>query len=211
MKHVIITLFILISTNASATHWLEYFVYVEVEYYQGPWSGYTLLEESNSDYRYLSPVAFEGLFGSDKTDLARAFLSKLSEQKPKRYRWEYDVSYENEIVTIKPLGKIENWQTVKNEITATMALNSFPTVKFEFEDSTVISTLDDLTLPYMDLRDVRSFPKRKSDTIKKRNTVWLKPVQTVTESKPTRFYFWLILSVVLNVLLIVLLIRGKRN
>ena len=44
MKNIIFTIFTLLALNSNATHWGQYFIYIEVDYVQGPWMGVEILK-----------------------------------------------------------------------------------------------------------------------------------------------------------------------
>jgi len=64
MKRILALLFCLvISQCAFATEWFWYYVYVQTEYPQGPWTRTDILGKYDS-YEYLHPLQFNGLFGT---------------------------------------------------------------------------------------------------------------------------------------------------
>jgi hypothetical protein len=208
VKAFLIIPVLMLSMEAGATHWLTYYVYLETEYLQGPWNRAGLL--SKSGYRYLSPKQFEDLFGTESCDLAEKMLSRLSEENPDDYNWEYMLSCQADTVILEPLGEVQNRITVINEVTATMVLNSFKAVCFRFGDHTVTCSLKDLTLPYLDLvAPVNTAQKDERGTCDSgaEDTA----AQEVNDpARGNRWLTWLILSLVLNLALSVYLIIKSR-
>ncbi|MFT5253353.1 MAG: hypothetical protein ACI87N_002386 [Flavobacteriales bacterium] len=202
-----------ICLSANATQWLTYYVYFETEYIQGTWTRADIL--AKSDYKYLAPEAFEDLLGSEDGDLINKLFSRLKEKKPNTYNWRYDLTIQNDTVILTPKGKIEQWATVKNEITATLILNNFKAVTFDFEDTHKTLTITDLTLPYFDLIETKNKDIKIVEPITTDKTVAEKLTETTqTKEVPAKednsLTILLIISVILNLGLIGLLIF-KRN
>ena len=217
MKITLTILSLIISLNANATHWLTYYVYFETEYIQGTWTRTDILEKS--EYKYLAPEAFEDLFGSEDKDLINKLISRLKEKKPNTYNWNYDLTIQNDTVILTPKRKIEQLETVKNEITATLILNNFNAVTFDFEDTQETLTLADLTLPYFDLietekKDIKEVEMAEAMTTDK--TEAEKLIETrQTKEMPAKddnsLTILLIISSILNLGLIGLLIFKRRK
>ena len=149
MKIFLFLFSILLCQNASATHWLTYFVYVETQYTQGTWSRTNLLAQS--DYTYLSPQIQEDLFGSLKEDLVNKMLFRLKENNPEAYNWNYVLSFQGDTVILATENRINAFETVKNEITATLTLNNFKAVTFTTENYNQTFEIGDVSLPFFDL------------------------------------------------------------
>ncbi|HET8964024.1 MAG TPA: hypothetical protein VFM99_09015, partial [Chitinophagales bacterium] len=111
-------LVLIVSINANATHTLTYYVYYESEYVQGPWSRADDL--INSNYKYLTPVKYNDAFGTVIAELVNKMLSRLKENNPEVYNWTYSLNVNGDTVIFSPNKKITHWETVKNEITATL-------------------------------------------------------------------------------------------
>lgn len=216
MKKLLSILLLAQALGAGATHWLTYYVYIETEYVQGPWSGAHLLNSSR--YRYLAVREYTDLFGTERIDQAEKMLQRLGENDPSAYDWDYALYLRGDTVLIKTEQAIRAWDRVWNEVTATLTLNGFSAVLFELSDTQVKTTLADLTLPYFDLVD----PRQKS--IGSRTISGLPgppgqlpantadPGRVKQKDRPFQsLAIWLILSVVLNIsLTIILLIQRKR-
>ena len=206
MKGLLTILTLLISLSASATHWLTYYVYYETEYIQGPWTRADILEKSK--YKYLTLEAHEDLFGTEDTDLVNKMLSRLKERKPDTYDWTYDLTFQGDTVVLTPKGQIEKLETVKNEITATLTLNNFKAVTFHFDNKQETLTINDLTLPYLDL--VTGQPKiTTSDKIDAKEQIDNTQSNETPENKDHPLTIWLIISGFLNIGLIGLLMIKK--
>jgi len=216
MKGFLTILTLVISLSVNATHLLTYYVYYETEYSQGPWKRLNILEES--DYKYLAPESFTDLFGSEDIDLVNKMISRLKDNKPDVYNWNYEVSFSEDTVILTTKAEIEKFETVKNEITATLTLNSFKAVTFRFNNLQETLTIDDLTLPYLDLvkakRD-KNEPSTSQGLTK--NTAEIKvennPKQQneIKNEEGSSLTIWLIISVIINVGLVALLIMKKKR
>lgn len=211
MKGILILLTLFTSLNANATHWLTYYVYFETEYLQGPWSRTDILEKSKN--KYLTSVAFEDLFGTVDADLVGKMLARLKNNKPETYDWTYDLSFRGDTVILTTKDQINELETVKNEITATLTLNNFKAVTFRFHGGQETWTIDDLTLPYLDL--VMGQPKTSEPTVEKeiKETTNTEIIQnkekTNKESNP--LFLWLVISGIVNIGLIMLLTMKKKK
>lgn len=204
MKSIITILTLFFSLSVNATEWLTYYVYFETEYIQGTWARVDLIEKS--EYKYLAPKAFEGLFGSEDVDLINTIISKLKENNPKIYNWTYDLTVKNDTVILNSKGLDSQNETVKNEITATLTLNNFKAVQFIFDNKQEVLTLENLTLPYFDLIDVKKdidttqISTTKSDRI---NEIKDKKSNEEPRKKSNAMTIWIILSSLLNIWLVI--------
>ena len=106
MRVLLTILLFFISLNIRATHTLTYYVYVETEYTQGPWTRANLIDAWQ--YRYLAAEVHEDLFGSEATDLVNKLLSRLKEKKPEIYNWSYELTIQGDSVFITPKQTIKN-------------------------------------------------------------------------------------------------------
>jgi hypothetical protein len=149
MKKIVILLSFIWTADAGATHWLTYYVYVETEYVQGPWARTSLF--TGRDYRYLAAKVHEDLFGTIRDELAIKMLGRLKEEKPELYDWDYNLLINGDTVCLEPVGPFTMNETLMNEVTATMTINSFAAVCFRWSGGRELFTLADLTLPYFDL------------------------------------------------------------
>jgi hypothetical protein len=186
--------------DTGATHWLTYYVYFETTYLQGPWVRTDILAKSR--YVYLAPRAYEDLFGTERYDLVEKMFSRLREDKPEVYDWDYQISLMGDTVVLKSEGPVRRRVTVANEVLATMTLNGFKVVRFEFDAWTDTCTLSDLTLPYFDLVEpLRPGMEPGRDNI-------LLDLQEPGKNRPV---YWLVISVLLNVIMVGFLVfRSKR-
>ncbi|MBC9813057.1 hypothetical protein H9Y05_11310 [Crocinitomicaceae bacterium CZZ-1] len=200
---ILLTLFMFMTgLCATATHELTYYVYSETEYIQGPWLRTDALEASG--FKFLSATSYEDLFGSGDDALAGKLLSRLKEKKPDLYEWNYTLSFQGDTVIITPQKTIQSFETVMNEITATLTLNRFKAVTFQINGQQKTYTLTDLTLPYFDL--VSGQPETSGEP------EIVSAEQTQDPVKPQRNQrTWLIISGVLNVIFLGVLIMRKKN
>ncbi|MBK6731572.1 MAG: hypothetical protein IPG60_11660 [Bacteroidetes bacterium] len=97
-------------------------MYYETEYVQGPWNRADDL--INSNYKYLTPVKYDDAFGTVIAEIVNKMLSCLNENNPENYNWSYSLIVEGDTVILTPKEKIMNWETVKNEITATFIITT---------------------------------------------------------------------------------------
>jgi len=218
MKRWLTILTLIISLNTNATQWFTYFVYFETEYIQGPWTRTDLLEQSA--YKYLASEAYEDLFGSEQVDMANKMLSRLKAKKPDVYDWPYDLIIQGDTVILTPGGPIDQLETVKNEITATLTLNNFKAVIFQFTDRQETLTTNDLTLPYLDLVTAgqKSYElvaitenKTSKKTDSQASTTASKPNVSVDKENHYSWSMWMIISGILNLGLIGVLIMIKKK
>ena len=205
MNRFIILLLFFFSIKAGATHWLTYYVYVETEYVQGPWARTNLL--ARSDYKYLAPKVYEDLFGTMKEELAEKFMARLREEKPAVYDWDFEISLQGDTVCLEIQGSIDQQETVVNEVTATMILNSFDAVCFKDPGGAATYSLTDITLPLFDLVSLKKEePPVMEDVMTQDepgNEMTQNDIQDdeTSESK-SPLLIWFILSVVLNLILV---------
>lgn len=210
MKRVLIFLFFLtIAFNSRASHLITYYVYHEVSYPQGPWTKTDLLEESG--YTYLAAEKHEDMLGTTEEELVKKILSRLQDQKPETYNWSSDLNFEEDTVVISTGEPIEGFETATNEITASLIFNGFKAVKFKQAEESKTFTLEDISLPYLDL----IAPPGKSETKEIEETEGTKEntdqEETVAENNDSRWNGWLIASVLVNLGLILLLVLKRRK
>jgi hypothetical protein len=231
MKKIVILIAFIWTADAGATHWLTYYVYVETQYVQGPWARTGLL--SGSDYRYLAPRIYEDLFGTIRDELAAKMLGRLKEEKPELYDWDYNLLIDGDTVCLEPVGPFKMSETVMNEVTATMTINSFAAVSFRLSGGTQLFTLADLTLPYFDLVrpqtnvEATASPKAGDKaTVSQQTSEEATIGPEVNGEAPARaepapdipvnnrnnsLIAWLLLSVLLNLTLLLFLILKSRK
>lgn len=211
-----IIFFLIIGQSIFATDWFTYFIYVQKEYIQGAWIREDILERSTG-YNYLEPKQFEELFNisGDGIDMANAILSHLKEENPERYKFKCDLSVSKDTIIIQTNDTITNFDAVKNELTASYIINSFTAVKIIQQNRIGVYLLKDITVPYMDLvlpnqasRRIQTYPSQ-GNTGEDSLTTQKTPPLTTGQPK-NRVSIWLIISLVLNLLLIVWLIRNKK-
>lgn len=212
MKAILTCILLVSSISVYATNWLSYYVYYETTYMQGTWSRSELLKEYN--YKYLAPVACEGLFGPLDKGLVTAMLDSLQKRSPHVYTWHYSLDIQNDTVKIRTSEPVANVSQVQNEITATLTLNSFKVVIFELNDTKVILTFHDLTLPILDLVGVEKSRERKSpQTLKETSDPLVMPkydLKLVMKEEPSMVN-WLVFSGVINLVLLGLLyVKGRK-
>ena len=219
MKYLLTISICAIYLNLSATHRLSYYVYFETEYLQGPWKRSDLLEGSN--YKYLAPKSFTDLFGSLDEDLVTKFIDRLKENSPERYNWQYQLSFQGDTVVLESNANIDQVETVKNEITATLTLNCFKVVSFNFGNVNEVWTMDDLTLPYFDLVQKKleqpkmtteeeiDLPHTTEIAEKKEQNSPLQQIEI--EEEKSGINVWLLISVLLNLGLVVILLMNRKR
>ena len=149
MKRLLCILILFQGIQAGATHWLTYHVYYETEYIQGPWSRSQILNQSG--YRYLAVREYTDLFGTEQVDLADKTISRLKELHPTAYEMDYTLEMSGDTVILELDPTAGSWDRIRNEVTATMTMNSFRAVCFRLPDTVVITTMADVDLPYFDL------------------------------------------------------------
>lgn len=209
MKILLATLTILLSLNASATHYLTYYVYFETEYIQGPWSRTKILDES--EYKYLTVEMYDDLFGTVDSQLAEKIISRLKDKKPEVYNWKYELTIQGDTVVITSKSKIENLKTIKNELIASLIFNNFKAVAFIFNGKSVTLNLTDLTVPYFDLISKQPEITVQVDTVFVQEQAL--PIESVDLPKAKRnpFKIWFIISLLLNLGLFGTLILQKTK
>ncbi len=225
MKELLFLLFLFIAINADATHWLSYYVYSETQYMQGPWSRTEILNQSN--YRYLAPHYYKDLFGTVDEDLINKMISRLKDLKPEVYSWDYHLSTQEDTVKLYISEQPEHFETIQNEITATLVLNDFEAVTFDINDRQETLTIDDLTLPYFDLVSANKKQMQKNDISPAdqgdekngRGEVkfFIDTMETqkaesecIALNNKKSLLPWLILSVIANIILIVFLVIRRK-
>lgn len=209
MRLLFILLTFIISRHVHATHTLTYYIYVETEYTQGPWTRANLLDASQ--YRYLAAQVHEDLLGSEPTDLVNKLLSRLKENKPEIYNWSYELTIEGDSVFITPKETVKNMETVKNEITATLLFNNFKAVSINMNGRSQLLTINDLTLPYFDLVSKQVQPVISTDTLTVKEPVKNETANGTTENGNNLLIIGLIASIILNMVLAGLLLRKKAR
>lgn len=210
IKKLFILFLLFFTFNANATHWLTYYVYHETEYDQGPWIGVTIIE--NTNYKYLVPVAYSDMFGSENIEIAKKIVFRLKEKKPEIYNFEYEIAEkENEIIlTINE--EIKENQIVKNEIITSLINNGFTKVIFRFLKKEEVCTIKNVTLPYFKLQYNKNKASNSSKTSSyiNKNKKTLKTNKNNLKKEDTN-RFWFVLSLLFNVLLILLIFVKKRK
>lgn len=204
--------FFIVAQKSVATEWLTYYVYVQKEYLQGPWKRADLLGQDS--YAYLHAQQYEELFGSEPVSLANAILKHLREETPERYTFQSTLVATGDTVVIQTRDTITDFEAVRNELVASLLLNNFSTVKIIQPGSAAFYGLQDISVPYMDLvfPSGREVPLMQSpDSLQSDiNTSARQSPPAAGKSPGNKLSLWLILSVIINILLVVLLLR-KRN
>lgn len=186
---------------------------------QGPWTRTDVLDKSGS-YKYLHPKNYEELFGFEGIDLANAIFSHLQKEteNPKLYKFKYSLSLSSDTVVIQTRETIADLDANKDELTASFTLNSFIAVKIIQPDKTTVYELKDISIPYMDLvfplsstvkpdtLTAENAENRKSDTLTSASTT----AGSTDEQPENKISTWLIISIIINLVLTVLLIRRKK-
>jgi hypothetical protein len=214
-----ILLFLTIGQNCFATDWAWYYIYVQTDYMQGPWTRTDVLNKSGS-YKYLHPKQYEELFGSERIDLVNAIFSHLRKEteNPKLYKFKYSLSLLSDTVVIQTKEAIVDLNAIKNELTASFTLNNFIAVKIIQPDKTTLYQLKDISIPYMDLVfPADSILKTNTETLvktesTKNDTLTSDPMMKTSTSKKTenKIQIWLIISIIINLMLTVLFVRKKK-
>lgn len=216
MRQLFTIIFLLIiGQGAFATEWFTYFIYVQKEYIQGPWIRAGILDKSGS---YLEPKQFDELFSisGDGLDIANAILSHLKEETPERYKFEYTLTISRDTIVIKITDTIRDFDAVKNELTASYILNNFGAVKIIQQNRAGIYLLKNVTVPYMDLvlpaqttaqTQINSGPDNtRNDT----STSARKNQSLPIEKSKASVSIWLMISLAINLLLFILLVRQRK-
>lgn len=206
MKILLTTLLLTFTLSLKATHTLTYYVYIETEYTQGPWTRAGLLDASQ--YKYLAPVVYDDLFGSDETELINKLLFRLKEKNPDSYNWSYSIQVQGDTVLITPKGVLNNIETIKNEITATLCFNNYKAVGININGQAQVLTINDLTLPFFDLVTNQTQAEKTTDPVRMKENKVTQLITPPSDNHKT-VNSWLILSVALNILLVILLIKKK--
>lgn len=217
MKKLLSIVLLIQALGAGATHRLTYFVYVETQYIQGPWSRTQLLNSSR--YHYLAAREYTDLFGTERIDLAEKMLQRLGEIDPGTYDWDYLLELRGDTVLLQTEHALRSWDRVRNEVTATLTMNSFGAVIFELSDTVIKTTLSDLTLPYFDLvacHRNRIETRRKTglpdSPVQPQNADTEPLLEQQVNHHIRPLAIWLILSVLLNLSLVgILLIKQKKK
>jgi hypothetical protein len=201
-----------IGQKSFATEWLTYYIYIQKDYLQGPWTRAELLGKSN--YEYLHPKQFEELFGSESISLANAILDHLRAETPERYAFRSTLALSADTVVIQTPDDIEGFDAVKNELAASFILNHFSAVKIIRRGKAALYGLKDITVPYMDLvlpGETAIPPRQKPDSIQAGIQAPAKPVQAIPQEKTgNKIAPWLILSLLVNLVVAILLLRRKK-
>lgn len=148
MKYLAAFLFLLFLSvrPCRATHDLQYFIYIQDEYIQGPW------RHAENVVEYLRPVTFTELFGSEPLDIPLHVFRHLAENRPEDYRWERTLSIAGDTLVVDTPDRIQNFERVRNEVTLSMVSQSmFRHVRFLSAGNDVTLSRDDVELPYFAL------------------------------------------------------------
>src|SRR5690625_2344413 len=121
-KSLLSFLFLLSGFFVSPALCMIYYHYHETHYAQGSWVRQNILQESG--YKYLLAQSHKDLFGTEDEQMIKKMMSRLQDKKPEIYHWSYELEIKKDTVIIIPDGNIEASETIKNEITATMANKS---------------------------------------------------------------------------------------
>lgn len=139
---------LLLSSAARATHLLQFHVYVEREWLQGPWIRTAELGPAG---RYLHPVTHEATLGTTRTQVPGALLAALSGEAPERYRWPFSLDAGWDTVILDLEARPEAWSTVRDEVTASMDAAGWPVTVWRFPGDTLVTHRGDVRLPLLDL------------------------------------------------------------
>jgi hypothetical protein len=216
MKQLLTFLFCLtIGQSAFATEWCWFYVYVQRDYIQGPWTRAAILDESGSN-QYLHPKQVKELlsFSANGADLANAILKHLKKETPERYEFNCNVFISGDTVIIRTNNLIADFDAVKNELTASFTLNNFNSVKIIQFGKTDLFQLKDITVPYMDLVfpiNAGSQTSREHDTPPKGPFVIKEPTSTTHPHPENKISNWLLISISINIALTILFLRQRRK
>lgn len=208
---LIITLSI-VGHTALATEWLTYYVYIQKQYLQGPWTRASLMD-TTGNYDYLHPKEIVELFGWDENGqyLAEAIMHNLKEETPPRYSFQYNLFIKGDTAVIQTNDSIKEYEAVKNECTASFLMNKFKVLNIIHQGISQMYTMSDITVPYMDLI-VPTPPTRSTSLEQPLNHEPDLSEPSKENQKESTFNLWLIISVVINIILfVILLLRRKRS
>lgn len=140
--------FISIYAKPNPSHYLTYFVYHQRVFSQGNWIHANQLRDNGV---YLEAYSYEDLLGSEKIDLAYKIFELLEKDKPEAYAFSYELDIVKDNFLILSLDSFpENWNMVRNELTASLLVNGFRLI-FKFPNQSIDAQLSDLKIPYFDL------------------------------------------------------------
>jgi len=188
---------------AKATHFITYYIYVETDYIQGSWDRQEMLEPFGG--KYLAPKEYEELLGSEAEELVKAILAGLKSEHPNLYAWSYEVDVRTDSVWIVIKDSIPKLETVQNEITASLTLNSFESVTFQLPTGIATLTLDDVSIPYFDLVSPNRAPSAGSKTDSK-----VQSVAKASEERDNPLSIWLWGMLSTGFLIYILVVKRNR-
>ena len=154
-------------------------------------------------------------------DVANAILSHLKEETPKRYNFKCTLSLSGDTAVIQTKDAIKDFDAVMNELTASYTLNSFAAVRIIQHNKSSLFRLGDISVPYMDLvfhpkEVIRTDPPVHSVQEKiheeTRDSTAL-PIETkalTVEQPENKMSVWLIISIMVNLVLLVLIVRQRK-
>lgn len=213
MKYIVtFFLFIIIHCNAFATEWNLYYIYIQKDYVEGTWLRADLLDKS--DYKYLHPKQFGGYYGMLGDGLAEDIVNHLRGETPERYKFKYTISCVKDTVLISTTDSIADFDAVKNELTASLIMNNFSTVRIIQKGKASSFHLEDISVPYMDLvfpEKMRSVIKEDTDSVQRDSTKMIDNISISTKSQDNKILVALIISLIGNVILIGLLLRNRKK
>ncbi len=227
---LLFALLFLLSLSCSATEWCNYYVYVESEYMQGPWTREDVIFKY-SHGKYLHPVLCEDLFGSDKTELIIAVLGHLKKESENRYNFKYTVAEMGDTAFIQTKDPIPGFESIRNELIASLLLNNYKVLLIKQAGIEHTYVFSDLGLPFMDLclppkasATTSPGPVQTSDAIEQKKPLkeaanhpdTLKTKNPESEEiknsqaiSPDRI--WLFISIAVNLFLILILIVRQNK
>jgi hypothetical protein len=220
----------LLKLTSGATEWCNYYIYVEKDYMQGPWSRADLIYNYSKE-KYLHPVLCEDLFGSEKEQLIYAVMGHLKKESVYHYTFKYTVKELGDTAFIQTKDTIPGFKSIKNELIASLLLNNYKVLTIKQATISNSYVLSDLSLPFMDLclppkpEGTRAAePAMRADTSKQKTSLLKETPQPDTLKTKDRTQedmknienpfpsgLWLIVSVVINLTLGLFLILNRKK
>lgn len=152
MKYLPVLVVVLLAATVPcrATHSLQYFVYMEDEYVQGPWDYAEQLQPYT--LRFLRPVMFVETFGTELLDVPLSIMNHLAENRPDHYKWKWTLRIAGDTIVVETRDKIPDFHIVRNEVALSMiAQGLFNYVRFRSPGQAITVGKKDVDIPYFDL------------------------------------------------------------
>ncbi len=147
---VLVGVFFAAMVPCRATHSLQYFVYMEDEYVQGPWDYAEQLQPYT--FRFLRPVMFVETFGTELLDVPLSIMKHLAQNRPDHYKWKWTLRIAGDTIVVETRDKIPDFHIVRNEVALSMiAQGLFSYVRFRSPGQVITVGKKDVDIPYFDL------------------------------------------------------------